>query len=109
MFTTIKAKRADVCKRCGTAITVGQRMRYGGRGRTYHLKADCPAGNGAVMAAAARYDRYEGVSSTNEEESAARYVSPHGVSNYTRFSSGAEIFTNKRGRCEDAPCCGCCS
>lgn len=30
-------------------------------------------------------------------------------SNYTRFSSGAEVFTNRRGRCEDAPCCGCCS
>jgi hypothetical protein len=30
-------------------------------------------------------------------------------SNYTRYSSGAESFTNKRGRCEDAPCCGCCS
>lgn len=30
-------------------------------------------------------------------------------SRYTRFSSGAEVFTNKRGRCEDAPCCGCCS
>jgi hypothetical protein len=31
------------------------------------------------------------------------------VSHYTRFSSGAEVYTNKRGRCEDAPCCGCCS
>lgn len=30
-------------------------------------------------------------------------------SHYARFSSGAEVFTNKRGRCEDAPCCGCCS
>ena len=30
-------------------------------------------------------------------------------STYTRFSSGAEIYQNKRGRCEDAPCCGCCS
>ena len=28
---------------------------------------------------------------------------------YTRFSSGAEQFRNPRGRCEDAPCCGCCS
>lgn len=27
----------------------------------------------------------------------------------TRFSSGAEIYRNARGRCEDAPCCGCCS
>lgn len=30
-------------------------------------------------------------------------------STYTRFSSGAEVYTNKNGRCEDAPCCGCCS
>jgi len=30
-------------------------------------------------------------------------------SSYTRFSSGSESYTNKRGRCEDAPCCGCCS
>lgn len=30
-------------------------------------------------------------------------------STYTRFSTGAEVYTNKRGRCEDAPCCGCCS
>lgn len=28
---------------------------------------------------------------------------------YTRFASGAEVFRNKRGRCIDAPCCGCCS
>jgi hypothetical protein len=31
------------------------------------------------------------------------------VSNYARFSSGAVVYTNRRGRCEDAPCCGCCS
>jgi hypothetical protein len=27
----------------------------------------------------------------------------------SRFSSGATIYRNARGRCEDAPCCGCCS
>lgn len=32
-----------------------------------------------------------------------------GVSNVARFSSGSVVFTNKQGRCEDAPCCGCCS
>jgi hypothetical protein len=26
-----------------------------------------------------------------------------------RFSSGATMYQNSRGRCEDAPCCGCCS
>ncbi len=30
-------------------------------------------------------------------------------SRYTRFSGGGEHFVNRRGRCEDAPCCGCCS
>ena len=30
-------------------------------------------------------------------------------SSYTRFSSGAEVYQNRNGRCEDAPCCGCCS
>jgi hypothetical protein len=27
----------------------------------------------------------------------------------TRFSSGHVMTQNARGRCEDAPCCGCCS
>jgi len=26
-----------------------------------------------------------------------------------RFSSGAVMYQNRRGRCEDASCCGCCS
>lgn len=30
-------------------------------------------------------------------------------STYTEFSSGAVAFQNRNGRCEDAPCCGCCS
>ncbi len=32
-----------------------------------------------------------------------------GGSSYSRLSSGAEIYTNRGGRCEDAPCCGCCT
>lgn len=27
----------------------------------------------------------------------------------TCFNSGATTYRNARGRCEDAPCCGCCS
>jgi len=26
----------------------------------------------------------------------------------SRFNSGATTYRNARGRCEDAPCCGCC-
>jgi len=27
----------------------------------------------------------------------------------TTFSSGETVYVNSSGRCEDAPCCGCCS
>ncbi len=27
----------------------------------------------------------------------------------TTFSSGETVIQNSNGRCEDAPCCGCCS
>lgn len=27
----------------------------------------------------------------------------------TTFNSGDTVYVNRRGRCEDAPCCGCCS
>ena len=38
------------------------------------------------------------------------YVFPKtGQSNYTRTSTGAELYRNKAGRCIDAPCCGCCN
>lgn len=30
-------------------------------------------------------------------------------SNLTVLNSGAELYRNKGGRCEDAPCCGCCN
>jgi hypothetical protein len=48
----------------------------------------------------------------NAPASAPRSRSRYGRSarsTLTRFSSGAEIYTNVRGRCIDAPCCGCCS
>jgi hypothetical protein len=55
-FRTMSAKFAGCCVRCRKAglagdakaegpgrIGVGQQMRYGGRGQTYHLAAECPA------------------------------------------------------------------
>jgi hypothetical protein len=44
MFRTITAKFPGTCKRCQEPITPGQRIRFGGRGRTYHLAAECPKG-----------------------------------------------------------------
>jgi hypothetical protein len=46
---------------------------------------------------------------SNHRSHGRRFGRSRYVSNYARFSSGAEVYTNKRGRCEDAPCCGCCT
>lgn len=48
MWTTIVARFASPCRRCGGQIKVGQKFRYGRlpnmkSGVGYHLKADCPS------------------------------------------------------------------
>lgn len=50
-FKTITARFPGTCVRCRKAgicdgrekITVGQSIRFGGRGQTYHLSKSCPA------------------------------------------------------------------
>ena len=42
-FRTITARYKGICRRCDGPIAVGDRIRYGGYGRTYHLKAECSA------------------------------------------------------------------
>lgn len=57
MFRTITARFRGTCKRCDGPIAVGTRIRFGGRGRTYHLLADCP---GAESGHADREPSYGG-------------------------------------------------
>lgn len=86
-FRTITAKYRGNCYRCGGVIDPGDRIRFGNR-RTYHLLEDCPGADEADSPYAA--DRYASVS-------------------ITRNADGDVIdFRNRWGRCEDAPCCGCC-
>tara|TARA_R110000868_G_scaffold187072_1_gene429565 strand:- start:249 stop:548 length:300 start_codon:yes stop_codon:yes gene_type:complete len=44
-----------------------------------------------------------------QEEQAQFYQDKFSPSTVFRFSSGAVAYQNRKGRCEDAPCCGCCS
>jgi hypothetical protein len=98
MFSTITSKYAGTCRRCGSSFPAGTRIRYGGRGRTYHLKTDCASASASDGRPYAADDAFR---DDDDRDRNGSY--------YTRFSSGAEVFTNKNGRCEDAPCCGCCS
>ena len=44
---------------------------------------------------------------SDEQQAASRY-NPTWVS-HVWISGGREYYRNKAGRCEDAPCCGCCT
>lgn len=102
MFTTITAKRAGTCKRCGRNFNAGTRIRFGGRNLTYHLSAECPTGKRATTTTAGDDD------GRTETEQRASHVTPNAVSDHYQIG-GRDFYRNKRGRCEDAPCCGCCT
>ena len=76
---------------CNTCGGIGQL--YGGR--------NCPAcdGTGADLRAAYYRSGRDRIIAADTEAGSV----------FTRFAGGAEVFTNRNGRCEDAPCCGCCS
>lgn len=115
MFKTISAKYPGICRRCHTSIRIGDKIRYGGPGRTYHLASACHAAEHQAPTDHQIAEQAYALAETGDETQAAAVYSTRRdqrgkfSSSYTRFSSGAEIYTNKNGRCEDAPCCGCCS
>ena len=83
-------------------------------GNTYPVKSQLKALGGRWNSAAQGWDVPDARAGEAQAIVAAAGPSTYTprartVSHYTRFSSGAESFTNRRGRCEDAPCCGCCS
>jgi hypothetical protein len=98
---TMTAKYPGTCAACGDPIKRGDTINFFGRGKATH--ASCHGGDSE--------------SYTNEDEQAGleqgtlandRRLARNGLS-VARFSSGAVTTQNSRGRCEDAPCCGCCS
>lgn len=92
----MQSKFPGKCSACGSTIRKGETIAFFGRGNARH--ESCANG--------------EGVENVDPETAAMlasdRASYRRGVS-VTRFSSGAVMYQNRRGRCEDAPCCGCCS
>lgn len=98
MFRMITANRPDRCRRCQGDIPPGTKIRYGGPGRIYHLKRDCPAGD----TPSERSPRRGPVDDT--PGALASYYDPRGV-----YAANGTFLGTTGPRCEDAPCCGCCS
>jgi hypothetical protein len=94
------AKYPGVCKRTGQPIRVGDTINYYGRGHAELANVD---GEDSEPACEDEAAGFEPGTMANDRRLARRGLS------VARFSSGAVMTQNSRGRCEDAPCCGCCS
>lgn len=112
------AKFPGHCPKCNGDIKRGELINFYGRGHAEH--AHC--GASAEMSIAgpcwickdpAGYFRNLGAATPVwcDKCFAAEKEKTQTVANirFTRFSSGATVYRNALGRCEDAPCCGCCS
>ena len=103
---TMTAKYAGTCAACGEPIQRGQQINFFGRGTAEHT---------ACRAGFAGGDEFEDDNTEYDQAglepgtlASDRRLAKRGLS-VIRFSSGAVMTQNSRGRCEDAPCCGCCT
>jgi len=103
------------CARTGAQIAPGDTIASAGGGRYYLVARAAPAVSDEPVdpdgALGASVD--ETLDPRDEATIAAgRYLRrslERGVSDVWRSASGQEFYRNRRGLCEDAPCCGCCN
>lgn len=99
LIKTMTAKYPGTCAACGEPIRRGDSINFFGRGHAEH--AEC-----ASEALSDEEDERAGLEPgtlANDRRLAKRGLT------VIRFASGEVQTQNSRGRCEDAPCCGCCT
>jgi hypothetical protein len=103
---TMLAKYPGRCIRTGARIQPGDTILWHGKGRAELADTVDP-----TLAAVADVDPELVASDPEAALAAGRYMArslARGVSDIWN-TGGREFYRNKRGRCEDAPCCGCCN
>lgn len=114
MFT---ARYPGRCASTGAPILPGDTVRSVARGR-YALvsraaaRADESEPVDQDLALAASIDPETAAEDPDAAAAAGRYLRrsmARGVSDVWRSAGGREYYRNRRGLCEDAPCCGCCN
>ena len=112
------ARFPGLCARTGAHIHPGDSIASAGRGRYYLVaRAAAPADVDAPasdpdLALAQSIDPELAQSDPDAATAAGRYLRQslaRGVSHVWRTPYGKEFYRNRRGLCEDAPCCGCCN
>ncbi len=84
----INSKFNSKCKACNGPIKAGERINWSRNSGAHHL--DCAANDNKNNMAVPKIITTRFVSAESD------YI-------------GQAHYRNSRGRCEDAPCCGCCS
>lgn len=106
---TMIAKYPGQCTRTGAPIRPGDTIVWQGRGRAY--LADLVPATDPDADYVRAIDPELADLDSEAAASAGRYLRramSRGVSDIWT-SGGREFYRNRRGRCEDAPCCGCCN
>jgi hypothetical protein len=106
---TMTARYPGKCARTGAPIRPGDTIVYVGKGRAY-LSDLIPAID-PDLALARSIDPDLADADPDAAAHAGRYLRQsleRGVS-HVWTSGGREFYRNRKGRCEDAPCCGCCN
>ena len=110
------ARFPGACARTGARINPGDTIASAGRGRYYLVsrgRAPVPPDDAVDpdLALAASVDPELAADDHDAAAAAGRYLRQsisRGVS-HVWTSGGREYYRNRRGLCEDAPCCGCCN
>ena len=106
------ARFPGTCARTGAPIRPGDTVASIGRSRYALIQRADPADTvDPDLAYAAALDPELAAAEPDAAAAAGRYLRTsmrRGVSDVWT-SGGREYFRNRRGLCEDAPCCGCCN
>jgi hypothetical protein len=93
------------CKVCGDPIAAGDTAYWDAASKTTTcFKLDCCEADGLAERTGHWAGNHDGVLTLRERRVGSG--APSVI--VTRFNSGAATYRNARGRCIDAPCCGCC-
>lgn len=105
---TITARYPGRCARTGAPINPGDLISWS-KGRAELLSHAEPVDHDLELARS--IDPELAATDPEGASAAGRYLAQsmrRGVSDIWS-AGGREFYRNKRGRCEDAPCCGCCN
>lgn len=109
---TLIARYPGVCSRTGRAFGPGATIIMLGKGRYALADVPEPASMDPDLELSRSIDPELADADPEAASHAGRYLRAslaRGVSHVWRSPYGKEYYRNRKGLCEDAPCCGCCN